>query len=101
MAGKKKHKKYQAHYYWSIDENRRYCEFLMRFPEIYNLPTNEKKNMKVNVLMSKRIKTRNPQQCHTHHQKMVKKYGSIANIITTMTEELEMSAKIMAKIEEE
>lgn len=32
-------------------------------------------------MMSKKVKTRSPQQCHSHHQKMIKKYGTIDNII--------------------
>ena len=32
-------------------------------------------------MMSKFIESRNSVQCHSHHQKMVKKYGSIQNII--------------------
>ncbi len=31
--------------------------------------------------MSKRVKTRNPAQCHTHHQKMLRKYKDIEGII--------------------
>ena len=35
-------------------------------------------------MMSKKVKSRNAQQCHSHHQKMVKKYGSLAGIIENM-----------------
>lgn len=34
--------------------------------------------------MSKKVKTRTPQQCHSHHQKMMKKYVSMENIIQKM-----------------
>jgi hypothetical protein len=36
-------------------------------------------------MMSKKVKTRNAQQCHSHHQKMMKKYGSLDGIIENMT----------------
>jgi len=32
-------------------------------------------------MMSKRVKSRTPQQCHSHHQKMIKKFGSIPDIL--------------------
>ena len=98
---KRKSKKNHLNYYWSVDENRRYCDFLMRYPNIFSLPTNQKKNMRVNVMMSKKVKTRNPQQCHSHHQKMVKKYGSIAEITTVMARELDMHVSETPKLEED
>lgn len=45
------------------------------------LPVEQKKKYKVNVMMSKWIKTRSSIQCHTHHQKMIKKYDSIDTIV--------------------
>jgi len=48
------------------------------------LPLKQKKKMRINVTMSKKIKTRSPEQCHSHHQKMMKKFGSIKNIINAM-----------------
>lgn len=38
-------------------------------------------------MMSKKVKTRSPQQCHSHHQKMIKKYGTIDNIINDVQNE--------------
>lgn len=38
-------------------------------------------------MMSKKVKTRSPQQCHSHHQKMIKKYGSIDNIVSDVQNE--------------
>jgi hypothetical protein len=35
--------------------------------------------------MSKVIKTRNPVQCHTHHQKMLGRFGSIESIVSNYT----------------
>lgn len=32
--------------------------------------------------MSRKVKTRTATQCHTHHQKMVARYGDIDGVIT-------------------
>lgn len=53
-------------------------------PGLFDLSVSEKKNLRVNVMMSKKIKTRTPQQCHSHHQKMVKKYGGHEGIVRTL-----------------
>lgn len=45
----------------------------------------ERKQQKTNLKLSKYVKTRTPTQCHTHHQKMMVKYGSIERIVTEMT----------------
>lgn len=37
--------------------------------------------MKINVLMSQWVKTRSPDQCRSHHQKMIKYHRDITNII--------------------
>jgi hypothetical protein len=36
--------------------------------------------------MSKSVKSRTPQQCHSHHQKMIKKYGCVETIIMKLCE---------------
>lgn len=48
---------------------------------LFNLPLEEKKKIKVNVLLSKRIPSRTSTQCRSHHQKMVQKYSSIEKVI--------------------
>jgi hypothetical protein len=53
-------------------------------PGVFELTVTEKKNMRVNVMMSRKVKTRTPQQCHSHHQKMMKKFGNIDSIIDAM-----------------
>ena len=45
------------------------------------LPTELKKKLKVNVLMSRFVQSRNSTQCHTHHQKMIENYTSVPGII--------------------
>jgi hypothetical protein len=51
---------------------------------LFELSLSEKKNLRINVLMSKKVKTRSSQQCHSHHQKMMKKYGSIEILLIEM-----------------
>jgi hypothetical protein len=48
--------------------------------------------------MSKRVRSRNPVQCHSHHQKMMKKYGCLAEIIKNLKGENEDGAKIESPI---
>jgi hypothetical protein len=83
----KKHRKNNACYYWSIDENKRYSDFLSFNGHMFSMSLSQKKNLRVNVQMSKKVKTRTPQQCHSHHQKMMKKYGSIPSIVDAMKRE--------------
>jgi hypothetical protein len=37
--------------------------------------------MKINVMMSKAVKTRSPDQCRSHHQKMMKYHHTISGIV--------------------
>jgi hypothetical protein len=41
----------------------------------------ERSKLKINVLMSKQVRTRTSHQCHSHHQKMIKKFGSLTSLI--------------------
>lgn len=83
----KRGRKSYTSYYWNMDENRRYLDFLRAHAGVFDLSVSEKKNMRVNVMMSKKVKSRTPQQCHSHHQKMMKKYGSIPNILEKMNQQ--------------
>jgi len=69
------------------------------------LPLKQKKKMRINVTMSKKIKTRSPEQCHSHHQKMMKKFGSIKDIINAMGDSSinlnKPKSMVDAKIEED
>ena len=71
----------KASYNWNISENRYYVMFLILNRHLFDLTNQEKKKIKLNVMFSNCVLTRTSTQCHTHHQKMVKKYGSIDNII--------------------
>ena len=64
-----------------MSENIKYIEFIKKNidrlePEIENKGKN-----KINKCMSKYIKTRSPQQCRSHHQKMLKYHSNIKGII--------------------
>ena len=61
----------KLNYNWNETEKRRYVKFLMRNMQLFDLSREERKKRKINVLMSKAIKTRSSTQCQTHHQKMI------------------------------
>ena len=43
--------------------------------------------MKINMMMSKSVRTKNATQCRSHHQKMLMHYRTIENIILFLGEE--------------
>ena len=49
----------------------------------------ERKAAKINVRMSQFLKTRTANQCRSHHQKMLKHYGTIEAIIQEINEKNE------------
>jgi hypothetical protein len=83
-----------TNYYWTDSENKRYANFLAEFGYMFAMTPRERRQKKINLLMSKRVRTRNPVQCHSHHQKMVKKYGCLAEIIKNLQGETETGVKI-------
>lgn len=80
-ANPKKRNLKDNHYNWNETENRRYITFLSKQGDLLKLPIEQKKRMRVNVLMAKAVQSRNATQCHTHHQKMMEKCQSIEGII--------------------
>lgn len=58
----------------------------------------ERKKLKINVLMSNYIKTRNPEQCRSHHQKMMIKYGTLENILASYSRDCK-EAKLTENVE--
>jgi hypothetical protein len=74
-----------SNYYWSDRENRSYLKFLREKGALLCQSAVERKRQKTNLKLSKYVKTRTPTQCHTHHQKMMVKHGSIENIVAEMT----------------
>lgn len=55
--------------------------FLKKNAVLFDLSSEGKKKARVNVKMSVAVKTKTPSQCHSHHQKMMLKYGSLEEII--------------------
>lgn len=83
-----------TNYYWTDTENKRYANFLVEFGYMFAMTTRERRQKKINLLMSRRVRTRNPVQCHSHHQKMVKKYGCLSEIIKNLQGDGETDVKI-------
>lgn len=75
--GRKKH--------WKSAENMRYVEFLRTNEELFTLGREDKRLMRINILMSKFVRTKTSTQCRSHHQKMVKHYGTIAETVAALT----------------
>ena len=69
---------------WSIAQNKRYGEFLLRqllLKKIQNERLPHKFFSKMSVAI-KRKKT--SEQCRSHHQKMIKTHGSIEGILVSL-----------------
>jgi hypothetical protein len=45
----------------------------------------ERTKLKINVSMSEKVGTRTSHQCHSHHQKMIMKFGSLAKLLEFAT----------------
>jgi len=48
---------------------------------MFESPKENRRTLKVNKLLSLHIKTRSPDQCRSHHQKMIKYHQSIEGIL--------------------
>jgi hypothetical protein len=57
---------------------------------LFSLSVEEKRKTKVNIQMSRAVKTKNAIQCHSHHQKMVKKHGSVEAVIRKLQHLIEI-----------
>lgn len=66
---------------WTLAENEAYMNFLSLNTELFTLSKLGRRDAKINVLMSKAIKSRSADQCRSHHQKMMKYHEDIPNII--------------------
>ena len=99
ISGVEKNKK-GCGFGWTPLENKRYQEFLSQNQSLFCLSLEEKKRLAIHSQMSQTIKSRTSLQCRSHHQKMIKKYGSVDKIIallsTTLQEKDEkMNEKMM------
>jgi hypothetical protein len=70
--------------HWKPVENQRYVEFLRRNTDLFEKNREDKRLMKINLLMSKFVKSKTSTQCRSHHQKMLLHYGSIQAIIDNL-----------------
>jgi len=64
-----------------MEENIKYIEFIKKNLVIVEQTIENKGKNKINKRMSKYMKSRSPQQCRSHHQKMLKYHLSIKGII--------------------
>ena len=67
-------KKGKGKYHWGKVEQKRYVDFLLENLSFFELSANDRRVMGVNSRMSKIIKTRDTNQCRSHHQKMLIKF---------------------------
>lgn len=64
-----------------MEENIRYAEFMEQNLSMFQAPMRERRQLKPNLMMSRYIKTRNSDQCRSHHQKMMKYHRTVPEII--------------------
>jgi hypothetical protein len=83
---------------WSRTEERKYINFIKVNERLFSLSPKERKEIKINVMMSYAIKTRTSAQCHSHHQKMLIKYETIKNVIEIHGHLFDKEAKVETKI---
>lgn len=81
----KQRKKLPSH--WDVVEQSRYLTFLKQRKEVFHGSFKEKKGRKIFHRLSAFIKTRTSVQCKSHHQKMIKRYETVENIISALMEE--------------
>jgi hypothetical protein len=87
---------------WSITENAAYMYFLEAHNWLFERSNSDRRLLKINVLMSLWVKTRSPDQCRSHHQKMMKYHSDIPTIITHIRKCMEDSKMgVAVKMEHE
>jgi hypothetical protein len=67
--------------HWKAHENRKYVEFLRNNMSLFERNREDKRLMRINILMSNHVRSKNSTQCRSHHQKMLAHYKTIDNII--------------------
>ena len=91
FASTKRRKKQTC--FWRQHEHQKYLNFVKNNAVLLKMDAKERTKFKVNVMMSEKIKTRVPLQCHNHHVRMLQKFGSIDNILSHIEEEAEKKKK--------
>ena len=74
-------KKGKGKYHWGKVEQKRYVDFLLENLSFFELSANDRRMIGINSKMSKTIKTRDTNQCRSHHQKMLVKFETVERII--------------------
>ena len=74
---------------WTLQENILYKQFLKENKKLFEPDQNRaRKIMKINLLMSKYVKTRSSDQCRSHHQKIMKKnHSDVLSIIRSIEDQ--------------
>jgi hypothetical protein len=90
---------------WTLQENLKYVEFVQENMGLFDSSKENRRTIKINKLISQYVKTRSPDQCRSHHQKMLKYHHTIAGIIHhvaelqgLLEEEAEGQAKMPVRI---
>lgn len=73
--------------HWKPHENQKYIAFLKENKNLFEKDREDKRLMKINMMMSKSVRTKNATQCRSHHQKMLVHYKTIENIILFLGDE--------------
>lgn len=76
---------------WQLEENAAYMQFLEDNQVLFRGSKNDRRLVKINVLMSMCVGTRSPDQCRSHHQKMMKYHNDIPTIIHYIRGLIELS----------
>ena len=75
---KEKHEKYSR---WSKEEHQLYVSFLLNNRESFVLIRGRKRKNLFTRMAKELGCGRNNEQCRTHHEKMLKKFGNVENVI--------------------
>ena len=76
---------------WTVEENKKYLEFLNEHRQIYESSEKVRWASKINKTLSSYVTTRKPSQCRSHHQKMLIRHRDIDGIIEHLHQVLEMA----------
>jgi hypothetical protein len=74
-------KKKESRLHWKESEQRKYVNYLVENRKYFELSIKEKKARGIHTKLGRLIKSRSSNQCRSHHQKMLQKFGSITGII--------------------
>jgi hypothetical protein len=87
--------------HWKLHENQKYVCFLRENMELFEKNREDKRLMKINILMSNHVRSKNSIQCRSHHQKMLAHYKTIQNIIDSLCADCELEERKVVGKEEE